>query len=230
MTKGFFAGALLGIAATTSCTNMESTKEAMEGPDAVFREYRVWAEEGGEWATGLFQFFVNRKEKSSFELAGPASVALDGEVLAPDSAAVTGVFYEVRKPLQGFEGKHTITYTDANKKVYKDEFLFRPFRMVNRLGQKVNRSGLLLELEGVEDEDLIRVVATDTSLEGSGINEIDTVRNGQIDLRQRFDEEIVNGPVLLQLFREQELPLESKPRGGKISITYSVKREFDLED
>ena len=218
------------MAGITSCTNVETAKEQAGGQEAIYREYSIWSEEGDEWVTGLFQVFATRKERRSMELQEPAKLAFDGEALMPDSAEVTGVFYEVQKPMDGFAGKHTITYTDANEKQYTDDFLFIPFRVLNQLGPEVSRSQLVLELEGLEEEELIRVVAVDTSFESDGINEMDTVRNGRLDLRELFDREIVNGPVMLQLFREIERPLKSRPGGGRISITYSLKKEFNLTE
>ena len=229
MTKREFVAVLLMVI-LHSCTNRETTNEPVAGQEAIYREYSIWSEEGNEWATGLFQFFANRKERRSMELREPAHVAFDKNILVPDSAEVTGVFYEIQIPFDEFPGRHTIAYTDANKKEYEDHFEFTPFRVVNDLSEQVSRSNLVLKLEGLEEDDLVRVVATDTSLMGNGINEMDTVRNNQLDLRQRFEEEIVNGPVMLQLFKEEERPLESKPGGGKIAITYSIKREFELVD
>jgi len=39
------------------------------------------------------------------------------------------------------------------------------------------------------------------------------------------------GPVVLELYLEQERPLKQHTTaGGKISITYGLKKEFDLTD
>ena len=199
-------------------------------PNTIYREYSIWAEEGKDLATGLFQVYPNKRQRKSIELLQPAKIEFDQEILAPDSAEVTGVFYEVQRPLESFTGTHTIVFTDDNAAQYSDEFVFVPFRLVNDFGSEISRSQLVLELEGLEEGEPLRVVVTDTSFSGNGINEIDTVRGGRLDLTKRVNEEIVNGPVILQLFKEVEQPLNSKPAGGRISITYSIKREFELKD
>ena len=57
---------------------------------------------------------------------------------------------------------------------------------------------------------------------------MDTIQNNELDLR-RFLPAITNGPLVLQLFKEEERNL-SKGQSGKISITYGLKREFELKD
>ena len=68
---------------------------------------------------------------------------------------------------------------------------------------------------------------TDTSLEGDGVNEVDSVVNGQLDLRE-FLPAVANGPLILHLFKEEDRSL--KTQNGKISITYGLKKEFELKD
>ena len=89
---------------------------------------------------------------------------------------------------------------------------------------------MVFEVEGLQDQDIVRVVITDTSFESEGVNEMDTVISQRLDLR-KYLPAISNGPVTLYLFKEEERSLKNKPsKRGTISITYSLKREFELKD
>jgi hypothetical protein len=71
---------------------------------------------------------------------------------------------------------------------------------------------------------------TDTTLDGEGVNEMDTIHNNQLDLR-KFLPSITNGPVTLQLFKEEDRLINKEhSERAEISITYSLKREFELKD
>jgi hypothetical protein len=67
----------------------------------------------------------------------------------------------MQKPAESFVGKHTITFTDFNKKVYSQEFEYKPFSLETELDD-VSRGDLVFELEGLEKEDYLHVSATDT--------------------------------------------------------------------
>jgi hypothetical protein len=53
------------------------------------------------------------------------------------------------------------------------------------------------------------------------------VVNGQLDLRE-FLPAVANGPLVLHLFKEEDRSL--KTQNGRISITYGLKKEFELKD
>jgi hypothetical protein len=44
---------------------------------------------------------------------------------------------ELQKPADLFPGKHTITFTDFNKKVYHQEFEYKPFSLETDLGKSI---------------------------------------------------------------------------------------------
>jgi hypothetical protein len=59
---------------------------------------------------------------------------------------------------------------------------------------------------------------------------MDTVHNNQLDLR-KFLRGISNGPINLHLYKEEEKLLNKDSSGwGELSITYGLKREFELKD
>lgn len=212
-----------------SCNNTE--REAYGASAEVFyREYTIWGEEDKENVKVFLQFRKRNREGDAIVLEEPAKLMLDGVELQSDSAASTGIFYETQIPLARFAGEHTIKFTDFGKKEYVDTFRFTPFRLVSSLGNEVNQTNLLLEFEGLQNGDQVRVVATDTSYTSEGINGIFLVQNGQIDLEPIFRTEIKSGPVVLQLFKEEDRFLKNGMHAGRISITYGLKREFELKD
>jgi hypothetical protein len=159
-------------------------------------------------------------------LKDPARVELDGEIIPVDSARLTGAYYEIQKPAESFVGKHTITFTDFNKKEYSEEFEYKPFSMETELDE-VSRGDLVFELEGLEKEDYLHVSATDTSFASRDIVEIDTVRNGKLIIPANKLRYLVDGPITLLLSKETQKIIRNEIR-GRITVNYGLKREFEL--
>jgi hypothetical protein len=72
---------------------------------------------------------------------------------------------------------------------------------------------------------------TDTAFYSRGIDRIDTVRNDSIIITPRDLENLKNGPVYLEIYKDDEWPLkETTKGGGRISLSYGLKRVFELKD
>jgi hypothetical protein len=214
-----------------SCTSNEIGNSKDVNPDAVFFDYEVWAEEGKEDVTINLQYRMGGKNGTTLVLDEPSKVMLDGEQLKVDSAKVTGAYYEVQKPFASFAGKHAITFTDLNKKEYNEEFEFKPFTLESNLPSTLNRSDLVFNFRGLDPVDYLSVILTDTSFTSADINEVDTVRNGQLIIKADRLSALINGPIHLQFYREDILPLKKATKeGGKFIITYGLKRDFELKD
>ena len=85
-------------------------------------------------------------------------------------------------------------------------------------------------MKGLKDKDALRIVLIDTSFKGEGVNKIDSVYRNRLDLR-KFLPLIADGPIVLQLFKEEEKIFgERGGIWGEISISYGLKREFELKD
>ncbi len=213
-----------------SCKNGDQRHKTKE-LNHIYTEYSFWGEEEKEFITGLFQFRPGGEKSTPAKLNAPAAVALDGAFINADSAGFTGTFYEIHQPFESFSGKHTITFTSEDGEQHSETFTFTPFHLSTEPGDEVSREQMVLSFTGLEDNDLVRVVITDTSFSSNGINEIDTIHNGQLDLSAKLKRNVKNGPVLLHIFKEEERLLQKNPHiNGKISITYSLKREFELRD
>ena len=197
--------------------------------NGVYRLYSISGAEDEDWVNCYLQF-RSGKNGYSIVLDQPEEIYFDNKLLVPDSTLEKEYFYELQLPAAGFAGRHTITYEDKNGEQYADEFMYTPFSLTTELTDRVSRKNLVLELAGLEEGEELRVVMTDTSFQSKGINEFYPVANGQLDLRPHLKDQIKNGPVVLQLFKEQEKPLQSSSANGEISITYALKREFELKD
>ena len=206
-----------------SCLSDEHEKSSSD----IYANYSISGEEGKEFVTVFLQFSHGPEDFASV-LTATAKVFLDDVLLTADSARESGAFYELQVPVEDFAGRHVIRYIDEAQKEHREEFSFEPFQVADQLKEVVSREDLVLPLEGVKDGDLVRVVMLDTAIDGEGVNQIDTVQNNQLDLRT-FLPAVANGPLVLQLFKEKDRNL-SKGQNGKISITYGLKREFELKD
>jgi ATP-dependent protease Clp ATPase subunit len=158
-------------------------------------------------------------------------VELDGEVLKADSAKMTGVYYEVQKPVKTFSGKHTITFTALNNKKYRESFNFQPVTLAKPVPEILQRSDLIFEFNGLSPDDLVRVLMTDTSFLSEEINRIDSVKNGRIIITKKELKALSNGPVHMQIIKEYEKEVKNGTKeGGRLSISYGLRREFELTD
>src|SRR4026208_2066694 len=95
-----------------SCTSNEIGNSKDVNPDAVFFDYKIWAEETREDVTVNLQYRMGGKNGTTLVLDAPSKVLFDGEELELDSAKVTGAYYELQRPFASFAGKHTISFTD----------------------------------------------------------------------------------------------------------------------
>ena len=225
-----FLSSILTVFLTSSCTSNEIGSSKDVNQDAIYFDYKIWGQEYINNISVMLQFRFGGANGTTLLLEEPSKVELDGEKIAADSSKMTGAFYEVLKPVKNFSGHHTIVFTDLDRKEYKEEFDFQPIALRTTVPNIIKRGDLVFELGGLDPVDYVRVVLTDTSFESEGINRVDTVRNGRIMLSRRDLRNVVNGPVTIELYKEEEKPLKKVTKeGGKLSITYGLKREFILK-
>jgi hypothetical protein len=214
--------------AFVSCTPDDRSANNVD-PDAIFFVYNIWGEENKDEVVVMLQYLSGGSTGKAIQFSEPASVQLDGEVLNADSTVMSGAYYEAQLPLEDFVGKHSIVFTDVKGREYKEEFQFRPITLRTEIPPVVNRGNLILQLEGITPGDRIRVMITDTSFTTDDMNQVYTVDNNTITIQQQQLENIASGPVTLQLFKEEERPIENGTRkGGRLAITYGLTREFEL--
>ena len=216
--------------AMTSCTSNEIGNSKDVNPDAIYFDYEVWADETNPDVTVHLQYRMGGKNGTTLILDEPSKVRFDGEELKLDSAKVTGAYYELQKPATSFAGKHTITFTDLNKKEYKEEFEFVPFTL-DSLSLVMNRGDLVFTFKGLDSVDHLDVALTDTSFKSADINETETIKNGRLVISAERLSALVNGPINLQFYKEAVKPIKNGTKeGGRILIRYGLRREFELKD
>ena len=219
-----------------SCKGKRSGNNNKVDPETIYFDYKITGEEGDNNLTVMLQYRDGSEEGAAISIGEWGRVTLDGETVPGDSTKMTGVFYEFHKTIATFAGKHSIVFTDFNKKEYKEEFNFQPFSLLTPVADTLQRSELLFDpmvigFAGLETEDYVRVLLTDTSFANDGINRVDTVRGGRVTITETDLKNLANGPVQLEFIREYERPIRNgTERGGKLSINYSLKREFILND
>ena len=113
------------------CTSNEIANSKDVNPDKIYLSYSVSYAEGNTNADVYCQFRFGGKNGTTLVLTPPASIELDGEKLKADSNGTSGAYYRMYKPVNGFLGKHTLLYTDINKKQLENEFSVTDFKLVN---------------------------------------------------------------------------------------------------
>jgi len=215
----------------TGCTSNEVKTMERSDPDAIYFDYNIWGDEESGMVTVKLQFRDGGPGGTAVVLDEPARVEFDGEALRVDSSKMNGAWYEIHQSIKDFNKRHRLVYTDINDQRYQEEFNFNVFYLSTALPKQVKRGDIALEFEGLEPEDYLKVLLTDTSFYGRGIDRLDTVRNGRIVVTRDDLENLKNGPVSMEFYREEEKALlQTTRQGGRLSISYGLKRVFELKD
>jgi len=215
-----------------SCqNNPEPERISKTSSKNLFLDYKITGEEGFDKLTILAKVRYAGKNGKGLLLEKPAKLELDGEIFPADSAAMPGVFYELNKTIENFSGNHIIQFTDFSGEEYKEEFSFAPLVLLNEFTEPIKRNDLQLNFSGVENGQLVRVLITDTSFTGDGINRVDTIRNNMLVISKYDLSQLHNGPIQLELIKIIEDPVSNDTGGGgTIRIHYTLRREFVLAD
>ena len=210
---------------------LSDKKEEPVDPAALYFDYKISAGEGNDNLTILFQFRLGDPEGEAVSIDNMGSVTLDGETPEVDSTPRTGVFYELHKPIADFTGKHAIVFKRDGHGEIRDSFEFDPLVILSAWPDTVRRDGFVIDLGGLEDPAVLRVLMIDTSAVNDGVNELDTLESDQLIIPGQYLETLAPGPVQLELIRESARELDSQSRlGGRLLISYSLRRELHLAD
>ncbi|MDQ3278391.1 MAG: hypothetical protein M3Q06_08690, partial [Bacteroidota bacterium] len=69
----------------------------------------------------------------------------------------------------------------------------------------------------------------DTALHSADVNEEIVVENRKLTITGEHLANLTKGPVMLEIYREEETPLRNKLKtNGKLTLSYSLKRQFNL--
>jgi hypothetical protein len=219
------------LAVFSSCTN--STKNGIEkefDSGAIFYDYKVQGEEGGDSVTVLLQYRFGNYEGSPMLLDSGSKVALDGREIKADSAKLTGVFYEIMLPAEEFKGTHEILFTDKKGKSHSQEFSFNPFSLATELPSQIKKKPFTIQLSSFDKEPTaVHLIMIDTAFNTPDVNEELIIENGELTITDKMWRALKAGPVTMEIYREEETPLEKDPKlNGRIVKTYVLKREFEV--
>lgn len=214
-----------------SCNSNEIGKEKDVDPESIYFDYQVRGEEGDDNVTVLLQYRFAGENGTTLTIDEPGKVEMDGEIIEVDSSKITGAYYELQRPVSTFEGKHRISFTNREGKKYTEEFVFGTLSLTPSVPDTIQRGPIVFQLNGLAATDKVRVLMTDTSFHSEGVNRLETVRNGQIVIDESDLLNLANGPIQLQLIKETEHQVKNGTmEGGRISISYGLKREFILKN
>ena len=214
-----------------ACNNNEIGGSGDVNPESIWFDYQIWGDEEGNNVTVKLQYRFAGPEGTTLLLSPPSEASLDGVPIEADSSKWDGAYYEVVIPVKNFNGEHEIVFTDINKKQYSEKFVFRAFTLRTEPPALVSRNDLVFELEGLDPGEPVKLMISDTVFASKGVERMDTVRNGRMLVRKSELEKLKNGPVHLEIYRDVEKRIKNgTAEGGRISISYSIKREFELRD
>lgn len=214
-----------------SCAD-EPNAETVEGfrPGSLYQNFQVWGEEGREDVTVRLQFHEGSRNGDAILLDEPGTVYLDDVLLPADSTKFNGVFYEISLPLSEFTGSHTIRFTGPDGKEYKEEFSFSPFSLVKDIPAEIKRKPFDLQLQNFgKGSEFVRLVMVDTAMQSADVNEDILVEDGRVSISDEHLANLTEGPVYLEIYKEQEQLVRNGAKGGgKLVITYALKRQFNF--
>lgn len=213
-----------------SCQNNSQTeKETGFNPKTIYHDYKISGEEGREEVTILLQHRLGGGDEETVFL-DDSRISLDDMELKPDSAKLAGTYYEIQRPAKEFKGKHTISFTDSRDKEHKAGFSYQPFTLAEEMPEQVNKKPFRLRLKDFPAGSAkLQLVMVDTSFGSKDVNEEVVVHNGELAITEKQLSNLSLGPITLELHYEEELPLDDFSRkGGRILITYSLRRQFEF--
>ena len=213
-----------------SCLDDPGRKPADIKRDDIFFDYKVRGEETDSDVTVYIQFRSGGPNGRELGLAESEKLQLDNDTMSSASAKLTGTYYEIRKPLDQFNGRHAIVFTDENDRQYREDFEFHTFRLKPGIPRVVPRRDLKIGIDGLRSGDPVHVSLTDTSFITRDIVEIDTVSNGQISIAAEKLKNLTDGPVVLVLSHEMGKPVSHGTKaGGRIIVGFGLQRVFELK-
>jgi hypothetical protein len=215
----------------TACIDGIHRRDRKANSGIIFSDYRIWGDEEGGNVSVKLQFFRGGPDGDATLLTPPASVRFDGEELGADSSRFNGAWYASLRPVEDFGGPHEIIFTDDSARIYKTAFEFPIISFKNEVPAVITRGDLVFEVNGLKAGDRIRLSLVDTTFPGTGLERLDTVKDGRILVSKKELGSLKNGPINLNLNREEDRWLNQPiPERGRLYISYSLKREFVLQD
>ena len=228
--KSYLVFACCVMVLSVACVSNYRDNHKEIGPDAIYFDYNIVGDEENNIITVKLQYRIGGPNGWTWLIPSQGKVEIDGELIEADSSKRNGIWYEVSKPLGEFEGQHTIVFTNSGK-TYKEVFDFKVVSLKTKVPRVIKRGDLVFELDGLDSGDHIRVLLTDTAFYSRGIDRVDTVKDGRISISRTELDNVTDGPVTIEFYRETQKELkETTIKGGRLSISYGLRRVFQLRD
>ncbi len=213
-----------------ACTDNYRENRYKVDPEDIYFDYNVIGDEESNNITVKLQYRIGGPDGRTRFIPDGGKVEFDGEEVKADSSKMNGIWYEVIKPLNAFGGEHVIVFTNSER-VYKEVFEFKAISLKKKVPAVINRGDLVFVLDGLDTVAYIRVLLTDTAFYSRGIDRLDTVRDGRISISLSDLDNLKDGPVTIEFYRETEKELTETPdTGGRLAISYGLRRVFKLTD
>jgi hypothetical protein len=162
--KPFLAAMLLIITGLFACDSNEIGESKDVNQDKIYMDYNISYAEGEDQVALNFQYRFAGAAGTTLVLNNPSQVKLDGEILKVDSSKYGGAYYTANKNYNAFLGKHSIQFTDINRKQFENNFEFAAFTLVNLPANADRNKDLLVSynINGLNATDDIEINSVDT--------------------------------------------------------------------
>ncbi len=221
--KPFLAVILFLMTGLAACDSTEIGDSKDVNQDKIYMDYNIAYTEAEDNVSVNFKYRFAGSSGTTLVLNDPSRVELDGEKLAVDSSEYAGAFYEANKKFGGFVGKHTISFTDFNRKKLDNSFDFAPFKL-DALPEAADRNKDLVisystAAPGLHDYVIINTEGTDSSFsyQQPGPNSSLTIPAKEL-LRQKGKTLVLS----CSFYRQISLS-EITSEGGSFIIAYKLK-------
>jgi hypothetical protein len=223
---------ILSVFVFSACKQRDAERTSRNiHPNQVYFDYKISGSQESENVVVMLQFRFKGSQGPTLFLDTPSGVKIDGMPIPGDSTRMTGPYYEIIFQANGFEGTHSIEYTNIDGDKFSEDFEYQPMMINGLADSSINQNeDLVLDIDGLDSVDYVRIVLTDTSRYNEGINRLDTIRDRRLMITREDLQELSPGPLQMVLTREYERPVKNgSKRGGKIAITYEIRKELYLQ-
>ncbi len=208
----------------TACSSNEIGNSKDVNPETIYMNYSVDYKEGDDSVNCFLQYRFAGSNGTTLVLSSPSKVAIDGAEINADSATLSGAYYEKKFAADNFNGQHTIAFTDINNKVREEKFSFHRINCTTQIPQVIGKEQLALTFDGAENSDVINVTISDTSAATEDIQIGNPVTSSQLIITAAQLKTLAKGPVQINIFKKQDLPLlQPTTEGGKLILSYDIK-------
>jgi hypothetical protein len=208
-----------------SCSSNEIGQSKDVNPETIYQYYKFEYNEHDKSASLFAQFRFAGENGTTLVLTAPARLEYNGDLLKVDSNSFSGAYYGAAIPLSKAAGKHTLVFTDGERKKYENSFTVDSFYLtgipatISRLAPALIRfkapvlldeDFIALESEGTDSSFSVKYTAGD--------------KDGYItipaaELQRQKSNEIF---IVPSLYRKTKLQQQAK-EGGEIITIQTLK-------